>query len=107
LDLALAFGLLWAAGSLASAGPAQAHAVALPPVAREAHSAGSSLAAPGPLHALHTRASYAGYGAQPLPQHALLFFSLAVAVLAAVNIGFYRHLRRVYASPRRSVWRRG
>jgi hypothetical protein len=108
LAFAVALGLFWAAGALVSAGPAEAHAVALPPAAREARAAGPSLPAPAALHAFHAPASaYAGHGRQPFPEHGLLFFSLAVAVLAAVNIGFYRHLRRVYASPRRSVWRRG
>ena len=37
----------------------------------------------------------------------LMLLSLAFAGLAASNLAFLRHLRRVYASPRRSVWRRG
>lgn len=32
--------------------------------------------------------------------------SLTVAATAALDLAFLRHLRRVYASPRRSVWRR-
>jgi hypothetical protein len=36
-----------------------------------------------------------------------LLLSLAVAGLAALNLAFWRHLRRAYASPRRSTWRRG
>ena len=35
-----------------------------------------------------------------------LLLSLTVAVMAAFNLAFLRHLRRVYASPRRGVWRR-
>ena len=35
-----------------------------------------------------------------------VFLSLTVAATAALNLAFLRHLRRVYASPRRSVWRR-
>jgi hypothetical protein len=37
----------------------------------------------------------------------LAFLSLAFAALVAGNLAFWRHLRRVYASPRRNVWRRG
>jgi hypothetical protein len=36
----------------------------------------------------------------------LVVLSLTVAATAALNLAFLRHLRRVYASPRRSVWRR-
>jgi hypothetical protein len=36
-----------------------------------------------------------------------VLLSVAFAALAAGNLAFWRHLRRVYASPRRSVWRRG
>jgi uncharacterized membrane protein len=36
-----------------------------------------------------------------------VFLSLTVAAMAALDLAFLRHLRRVYASPRRSVWRRG
>jgi hypothetical protein len=35
-----------------------------------------------------------------------VFLSLTVAATAALNLAFLRHLRRVYASPRRGVWRR-
>ena len=37
----------------------------------------------------------------------LVLLSVALAGLAACNLAFLRHLRRAYASPRRSVWRRG
>jgi hypothetical protein len=32
---------------------------------------------------------------------------LAFAAMAAFNLAIWRHLRRVYASQRRSGWRRG
>jgi hypothetical protein len=35
-----------------------------------------------------------------------IFFSLTVATIAALDLAFWRHLRRAYASPRRGVWRR-
>ena len=37
----------------------------------------------------------------------LILLRLTFAGLAACNLAFLRHLRRAYASPRRSVWRRG
>jgi hypothetical protein len=37
----------------------------------------------------------------------LILLSAAFAGLVASNLAFLRHLRRVYASPRRGVWRRG
>lgn len=35
-----------------------------------------------------------------------ILFSLTVATITALDLAFWRHLRRVYASPRRGVWRR-
>src|SRR5262249_36439199 len=35
-----------------------------------------------------------------------LLLSLTVASMVALDLAFLRHLRRVYASPRRGVWRR-
>jgi hypothetical protein len=32
--------------------------------------------------------------------------SLSLAAMASLDLAFLRHLRRVYASPRRGVWRR-
>ena len=32
--------------------------------------------------------------------------SLSIAAMASLDLAFLRHLRRVYASPRRGVWRR-
>ena len=53
--------------------------------------------------------------ASPVPAHemrtsrrqALWLLSLTLAAIFALNLAFWRHLRRVYASPRRGVWRRG
>lgn len=38
---------------------------------------------------------------------AVLLFGLAFASIVAFNLALARHLRRVTASPRRGVWRRG
>jgi hypothetical protein len=37
----------------------------------------------------------------------LQLLAVALATLAAFNLAVWRHLRRAYASPRRSPWRRG
>jgi hypothetical protein len=39
-------------------------------------------------------------------RHAVALLSLTFAGLLALNLAFWRHLRRAYASPRRGVWRR-
>ncbi len=38
---------------------------------------------------------------------ALALLAVVFSSLVAFNLAFYRHLRRVYASPRRGAWRRG
>jgi hypothetical protein len=43
----------------------------------------------------------------PDSRQSLGLLSLAFALLAALNLAIWRHLRRAYASPRRGVWRRG
>jgi hypothetical protein len=40
------------------------------------------------------------------PGKAFFVLSLTIAGMATFNLAFLRHLRRVYASPRRGVWRR-
>jgi hypothetical protein len=49
-----------------------------------------------------------GLSSAATASHGRLFvaLSLIVAGVAAFNLAFLRHLRRVYASPRRGVWRR-
>lgn len=39
-------------------------------------------------------------------QNAVLLLAAVFSLLAAFNLAFFRHVRRVNASPRRSVWRR-
>ena len=43
----------------------------------------------------------------PNDRQSMGLLSLAFALLAALNLAIWRHLRRAYASPRRGVWRRG
>jgi hypothetical protein len=106
-DFGVALSLFWF-GVLACGGEQNhAHAIPLPTraaVAADEHPTALNLHAWGraakvELHVLresrqdHTRT--------------LVLLSLAFAGLGASNLAFLRHLRRVYASPRRSVWRRG
>ena len=55
---------------------------------------------PGTGSYTHDRAGTTGVATYVL-------LSLWVSALAALDLGFWRHLRRAYASPRRGTWRRG
>jgi hypothetical protein len=88
-----------------SAGQTPAHAVFLPALAKEAIQPDSGISSPASFRA--DQSSQAVHNAQTRPEQARLLLSVAFAAIIAFNLGFWRHLRRVYASPRRSVWRRG
>jgi hypothetical protein len=106
-DFALALVLFWVAAPALGAAYSHAYAVSLPVLVRQAivpDAAPSSPASLGPNELGRT----AGQSIhEKSPEHARLLLSLAFATLAAINLGLWRHLRRVYASPRRRVWRRG
>jgi hypothetical protein len=104
-DFALAFILFWAVALSLSAGHTPAHAVYLPALAKEAILPDSSVSKPASFRT--DQPSQAAHKAQTSPEQARLLLSVAFAAIIAFNLGFWRHLRRVYASPRRSVWRRG
>jgi hypothetical protein len=108
-DFALAFILFWAVALSLGGNHGRAYAVSLPALAMEAILPDSAaLSTPASLRA--DRPSHGGqsiHKAQTSPEQARVLLSFAFAALAAINLGFWRHLRRVYASPRRSVWRRG
>jgi hypothetical protein len=99
-DFAFALSLFWAV--IFTATFAHTHAHALPALARQAAVSAplASQAAARPDRPFEARP-------QARPRHALLLFSLAFAAMAAFNLAIWRHLRRVYASQRRSGWRRG
>ena len=84
-------------------------AVALPVLVREVMTGDAAPARPASLRANELKRPVADAIHKPEtgPEHARLLLSLAFATLAAINLGFWRHLRRVYASPRRRAWRRG
>ena len=106
-DFGLVLALFWVAAFALSANHNRAHAVPLPtppalqteqhtamPVLSRRHAASSTgISSQRQALAAHTRT--------------LVLLSLTVASLAALNLAFWRHLRRAYASPRRGVWRRG
>jgi hypothetical protein len=113
-DFVLALALFWAVAASVSGSNPPAYAVTLPRIGTVASASGAlapgepSLDAGRPvlvssssLGHLQVNQSY------PDRQQALVLLSLAFAAITALNLAFWRHLRRVYASPRRSVWRRG
>jgi hypothetical protein len=108
VDFALAFAFFWAVAFAVSISHTRAYAVPLPVLGKElvvrdaAQSNQANFRAPE-----SGRSNQAAAKVQSSPGQALLLLSLAIAAIAAFNIGFWRHLRRAYASPRRSVWRRG
>lgn len=107
-DFALALILFWAIALSFDAGHSRAYAVSLPALAKEAIQPAPSLSTPATLRPeLPTQPSQSIQRTRTSPELSRFLLSLAFAALAAINLGFWRHLRRVYASPRRSVWRRG
>jgi hypothetical protein len=104
-DFSLALCLFWF--GVFAFGGAQNHAHAIPLPTRAAapeHPTALSLQAWGHAAKVELRVLRESH-----QDHArtLILLSVAFAGLAASNLAFLRHLRRVYASPRRSVWRRG
>jgi hypothetical protein len=103
IDFALALALFWTLAFALSTHHTKAHAVPLHP--------GEQMRPSEPERvtrlALFTFEPRAKRFKQLDERHSLGLLSLAFAFLAALNLAFWRHLRRVYASPRRGVWRRG
>jgi hypothetical protein len=102
-DFALALALIWGVILWSGAHDGSAHAVplqklAVPHGTMTVEGASAVFAMPPAL------GSVEAFSAR---QPSQILLSIAVAALAALNLAFWRHLRRVYASPRRSVWRRG
>jgi hypothetical protein len=105
-DFCVALALFWFAAFSFGGPQNHAHAIPLPtratataerPAALNVHSWGH--AAQVELRVLReSREDYT---------RSLVLLSAAFAGLVASNLAFLRHLRRVYASPRRGVWRRG
>ena len=105
-DFSVALSLFWFGVFAFGGSQNHAHAIPLPtraaatvdrPIALNVHDWG---------HAAQTELRILRESRQDHP-HTLVLLSVAFAGLAACNLAFLRHLRRAYASPRRSVWRRG
>jgi hypothetical protein len=98
--------LFWLTALALSSLHSQAYAISLPPLAAVA----AQLAAPAntgwDFAAGSGRALSLPSEAPSIPPHSLVLLSIMVAGLAAFNLAFWRHLRRVYASQRRGVWGR-
>ena len=105
-DFALALALFWVVAIAVS--HSRAHAVPLPVIGKEAILLDVTVSSPVNLRATASPpAAAVNHKAQAGQQHALALLSIAFAAIFACNLAFWRHLRRVYASPRRSAWRRG
>lgn len=101
-DFVLALLLFWGVAFTLSNGDMRAHAVPLSALERAIDHDYNSTVRP------RLSAAFTPHRAQARDRAAdLAFLSLAFAALVAGNLAFWRHLRRVYASPRRNVWRRG
>jgi hypothetical protein len=105
-DFLLVFALFWALAAAIGVNQDKAFAVQLPTDIN--HAIMRDVAGPNPA-SFHVPGTTAMYLPQEDPAQRLrnlLLLSFAVAGMAAFNLAFWRHLRRAYASPRRSVWRR-
>jgi hypothetical protein len=99
VDFIGALAVFWLVALAVSALHSKAYAIAMPPLA----AAAAQLEAPAGTVGLDG----AGSGLSPsAPPAALVMLSITLAAIAAFNLAFSRHLRRVYASQRRGVWRR-
>ena len=105
VDFIGALALFWLAMLGLSGLHTRAYAIALPPLvaaAAQLEAPASSVrvdAGSGPHLSLLREAP-------STPRPALVLLSITLAAIAAFNLAFWRHLRRVYASQRRGVWRR-
>ena len=105
-DFAVALVLFWAVALSVSGDHSRAHAVPLPAIGMEILRLDAATPAQTSVRTGESRpAAQSFHRAEAVREQALL--SLAFAAIVACNLAFWRHLRRVYASPRRSVWRRG
>ena len=106
VDFAMAIILFWSVALTLGAGHSHAYAIALPVLVHRASTPEPLGARPASVPA-EGRSLGVGQPVPRDPEQARLLLSLAFATLAALNLGFWRHLRRTYASPRRRRWRRG
>jgi hypothetical protein len=106
-DFVLALLLFWGVAFLVGHGDMRAHAVPLSVLTRQSIDGELRSAGQPRLGAMHGRADNVVRPQASGRPADLALLSVAFAALVAGNLAFWRHLRRVYASPRRNVWRRG
>ena len=106
-DFAVAMVLFWAVTLYVHGAHNRAHAVGAPRIGQETI-LNAAIPAPASWQAWAvTDQAPATRGRDFDQRQALALLSVAFASIVALNLAFWRHLRRVYASPRRRVWRRG
>jgi hypothetical protein len=103
IDFTLALALFWLLAFVLSSHDGRAHAVPLAshPLKEVAAERVNRLTL------LSFEARRSSRPTPPSQRQSLGLLGLAFALLAALNLAIWRHLRRAYASPRRGVWRRG
>lgn len=106
-DFVLALVLFWAIALGASSSDIRAHALPLTGIMQMTHTDRTTLSRAGLPAPDADGIAHARLGPPAAGRLDLALLSLAFAALCAGNLAFWRHLRRVYASPRRNVWRRG
>ena len=107
-DFVQALALFWAVAFAVSGSDIRAHAISLPVISKDAILPDTAAPSRAGIQAAESRhAVHSFTRAEAGREQALVLLSLAFAAIIACNLAFWRHLRRVYASPRRSVWRRG
>jgi hypothetical protein len=106
-DFGIAMALFWTVAFFVNGDHSRAHAVAAPRIGEETI-LNAAITAPASWQGAVAGRAVSGSRSSGIDQRqALALLSVAFAAIIASNLAFWRHLRRVYASPRRSVWRRG
>jgi hypothetical protein len=106
-DFILALSLFWVV-ALGASSDMRAHAVPLPSVSNHHVRSDGAVPSLASMRAAESDGVTYGLARSSLGRRLdLVLLSLTFAALLAGNLAFWRHLRRAYASPRRSVWRRG
>jgi hypothetical protein len=105
IDFVLAVALIWTSVLVAGLARGRAHAAGPATAGALVQSLAAHAPQSQPVGVQGARYTRERVGSSRLETY--LALSLSVAALAALNLAFWRHLRRAYASPRRSRWRRG
>jgi hypothetical protein len=102
----MAMALFWAVAFFVNGDHSRAHAVAAPSSGAQTI-LNAAITSPASWHgAVADQAPSRRRDADIDRRQAVVLLSIAFAAIAALNLAFWCHLRRVYASPRRRMWRR-